>query len=122
MPSPRIVRLALLLTALFLPQAGAAAQAKSGCPEGETKIGGKCVKACPTAGSFTEPDACECPTGYGKIQHGSGTAECSRVLCPSNSPFPKSKDCDCDHNFAKVPAKGDQVICKLKTAPPAAKK
>ena len=50
--------------------------------------------ACATTGSFSDPDACECPAGYGKILLGTGGGECRRLTCQKGKEI-DPKLCDC---------------------------
>jgi hypothetical protein len=50
--------------------------------------------ACATTGSFAEPDACQCPAGFGKILLGTGGGECRRLVCQKGKEI-DPKLCDC---------------------------
>ena len=114
------VVVALLFVAALLPGHASAAKVKAKtaakCAAGERIAQGRCVKACPTEGTFGEPDSCECPSGYGKILTGNGGGQCSRLRCPTNTPMPAKKDCDCPPNYEKHNVAKGKVRCEARHA------
>ncbi len=111
----RVARFAtLLLASLSLATPALAARPRGACPDGETKLHGRCVKACPTGSDFTDPDACECPAGFGKILLGNGNGHCDRLRCQTGALFPQSKVCDCPAGYEKSAPKKGKIRCELK--------
>jgi hypothetical protein len=109
---------AILVVALCLAAAPAVAgSGKSSCPEGQLKVKGKCVKACPTEGTFGEPDSCKCPEGFSLVLHGSGAGQCLPKACPTNSPFKETTACTCPKPYAKQPgSKKGTLVCSPQSA------
>jgi hypothetical protein len=89
----------------------AAAKPAKGCPAGEGKVHGKCVKLCAINGPFQQPDACECPAGFGKILLGNGGGQCERLRCPTGSSIDAGDACDCAPGYQKAPAGQGKVRC-----------
>ena len=109
---------AVLVVALCLAAAPAVAgSGKSGCPEGQTKVKGKCVKACTTEGTFADPVSCKCPEGFSLVLHGTGAGQCLPKACPTNSPFKETTACTCPKPYAKQKdKKKGTVSCRLQNA------
>ncbi len=104
----------VLVAALSLARPASAASSKGGCPEGETKYRDKCVRACATDGEFAQPDACECPVGFGKLLLGNGNGQCDRLRCQTGAVFDAKRPCDCPAGFEKSTARKGKVRCELK--------
>jgi hypothetical protein len=108
----RLVRSAVVLAALSLSIPAMAEPVKAGCPEGETMAGSRCVKACPTAEAFVEPNGCECPAGYGKLLLGDGRGQCDHLRCPTGATFEAKRACDCPAGFDRTAPRGGKVKCE----------
>ena len=108
--------LVVAFVAVALPAPAPAARTAPACPAGQTSHRGKCVPACATEGAFRDPDACECPAGYGKILTGDGGGQCSRLRCPTNAELPAGKDCDCPPNYEKQKTGKGKVRCEARQA------
>jgi hypothetical protein len=113
------VRAAVLLAALStaLPAAGAAPAKAPACNEGEVSVRGACVTACPSSGTFADPDRCECQPGFSKILHGSGGGECQPVRC--TMPGADAKLCTCPNGYQKKAKKAGKAVCVAPKAPKA---
>jgi len=113
-----------LVLAFALAFAGAAEAAEpkaaTSCPEGQARVKGACVTACATAGVFSDPHACECPAGYGKILLGNGGGECRRLVCHTDAVIDPAL-CDCPQGFAPKAVKKGQARCMAAIPSPAAK-
>jgi hypothetical protein len=105
--------------ALAAPAAMAAPQPT--CPEGKVSTRGGCFDPCPTSGPFAQPDACECPAGYGKILLGGGGGECRPLACPTGVAFTPG-NCTCPVHYELKKLKKGQARCELVKAPAAAAK
>ncbi len=66
--------------------------------------------ACPTTGSFSDPSACECPPGFGKILLGTGGGECKPKTCAVGKEV-DPKLCQCPEGYEKKSAKAGKVTC-----------
>jgi hypothetical protein len=95
------------------PASAAATTKKAACPKGQVMSKGACVAACPTKGIIAQPEACECPAGFGKILHGGGGAECQRLECPTGTAIEAAANCDCPSGYAKKSVKRGQSQCVL---------
>jgi hypothetical protein len=82
-----------------------AAEAKNACPDGQISVKGACRPACATKGTFAEPDACECPPGFGKVLTGNGGGQCLRLQCGLGVNI-DPKLCDCPKGYAPKAVKG----------------
>jgi hypothetical protein len=95
MTSTRFILTPLLVAVLAAPASGLAASSKP---------------ACATTGVFSNPDACECPPGYGKLLQGNGGGECKRKICPNGVKIDPAM-CDCAEGQAvKKTKKGPQCV------------
>jgi hypothetical protein len=100
------VRTSILALAVALagPAWGEQKAKTSPCPGEQISVRGKCVDACPTTGTVANPDACECPPGFGMILFGNGGGECKRLACQKGTEI-DPKLCDCPAGTEAKPSK-----------------
>jgi hypothetical protein len=104
------IAMAVLAALVALPAAAAPKKAKPACEEGKILVRHACVTPCATKGTFTDPAACECPPGYGKILHGDGGGECRPLACPVNKEF-ETKSCECPEGKIKRATSKGKAKC-----------
>jgi hypothetical protein len=114
---PRAALAALLSTLALMLTGAAAAGGKhaTGCADGQVKVKGACAPACEVGKPFSEPHACECPAGYGKIFVGKEAGECRRLACRRDAPIDPAL-CECPAGTVQKAAGKGRARCVSEAA------